>query len=228
MVRALADFKDITQGVPSIRSEAVLECPPDVDLLTSIFEQVETSARAKKAATNCIRAFGSIAEVVSASEDDLRLRGGLNGKLISICRFIHLASVALAKTELPRGDILNSMSRLERYLMIRLGRRSTEQCRLLLLDSKNRLLSDEHLADGGLRFVAIGFREILLKVVAHSATALILVHNHPSGDPTPSSEDVSFTSQLMHVVGMIGVSLHDHIIVSRSGLISMRSLGLLG
>jgi DNA repair protein RadC len=123
--------------------------------------------------------------------------------------------------------VLGSWAGVIDYLRMRMGHGDVEQLRILFLDSKNGVIEDEELQRGTVNHTAVYPREIIRRALDHGATALILVHNHPSGDPTPSRADIEMTRQVREAAEKIGVALHDHVIVARGKHTSFKSMGLL-
>lgn len=132
------------------------------------------------------------------------------------------------RTEVLKGPVLSTHRKLLDYLHFALARQRQEQFRVLFLDSQNRLVGDEVLAEGGVSAVMVHPREVLRCAFDFEATALILVHNHPSGNPDPSGEDIALTRKLAAIGAEVGITVHDHLIIARSGWASLRALGVLG
>ncbi len=126
-----------------------------------------------------------------------------------------------------KQPILDSWETLLRYLHVSLSRAKTEQFRVLFLDSRNRLIADEVQSRGTVNQTPIFPREIARRALELDATAVVLVHNHPSGDPTPSGADIAVTGEVKAAVGALGIVLHDHVIVGNGEHASLAALGLL-
>jgi DNA repair protein RadC len=171
--------------------------------------------------------FGSFASAVSAPLPDLRTIEGLGDAGIAALKTIQAAALRLARSEVLNRPVLNNWDRLMEYLQMVLGRERIEQFRILFLDNRNRLLADEAQARGTVNHTPVYPREVVKRALELHATALILVHNHPSGDPTPSREDVEMTRLIGQAAGALSVVLHDHVIVGNGRWFSFRREGML-
>jgi DNA repair protein RadC len=123
--------------------------------------------------------------------------------------------------------VLNNYERLHDYLTIRMGRDKIEQFHLLFLDTKNQLLADEKQARGTINHTPVYPREVVKRALELNAAAIILVHNHPSGDPTPSRADIAVTQEIRDAVATVGIVLHDHLIIGNGRITSFRTDGLI-
>ncbi len=171
--------------------------------------------------------FGSFANAVSAPLPDLRTIEGLGDAGIAALKTIQAAALRLARSEVLNLPVLNNWDRLMEYLQMVLGRERIEQFRILFLDNRNRLLADEAQARGTVNHTPVYPREVVKRALELHATGLILVHNHPSGDPSPSREDVEMTRLIGQAAGALSVVLHDHVIVGNGRWFSFRREGML-
>ena len=171
--------------------------------------------------------FGSFANAVSAPVPDLRTIEGLGDAGIAALKTIQAAALRLARSEVLNLPVLNNWDRLMEYLQVVLGRERIEQFRILFLDNRNRLLADEAQARGTVNHTPVYPREVVKRALELHATGLILVHNHPSGDPSPSREDVEMTRLIGQAAGALSVVLHDHVIVGNGRWFSFRREGML-
>ena len=171
--------------------------------------------------------FGSFANAVSAPVPDLRTVEGLGDAGIAALKTVQAAALRLARSEVLNRPVLNNWDRLMEYLQTVLGRERIEQFRILFLDNRNRLLADEAQARGTVNHTPVYPREVVKRALELHATALILVHNHPSGDPSPSREDVEMTRMIGQAAGALSVVLHDHVIVGNGRWFSFRREGML-
>ncbi len=171
--------------------------------------------------------FGSFANAVTAPVVELRQVEGLGEAGIAALRIVQAGATRLAAAEVRDMPLLNNWSRLEEYLTIVLAREPIEQFRILFLDSKNRLIADEAQARGTVNHTPVYPREVVKRALELHATALILVHNHPSGDPTPSRADIEMTAEVKGAAAVMGITVHDHLIVGRGVILSFRREGLL-
>ena len=171
--------------------------------------------------------FGSFAEALSAPTQELRQIEGLGEAGIAALRTVQAAALRLSEAPLKNQQVLNNWDRLMAYLTARLARERVEQFRVLFLDSKNCLIADEAQARGTVNHTPVYPREVVKRALELHATALILVHNHPSGDPTPSRADLEMTAEVKQAAAALGITLHDHLIIGRDRPLSFRREGLL-
>ncbi|MBX9698525.1 MAG: DNA repair protein RadC [Acetobacteraceae bacterium] len=184
-------------------------------------------AQAAAAASEIMGRFGSFAEAISVPQDDLTTLPSVPQTAASLLKCVQAAAARLAVVEVRDAVLLNRWDRLETYLRSVMARDPRESLRVLFLDAKNRLLADEVMGVGDVRGVAVHPRQIVKRALELHATALILAHNHPSGDPTPSPEDVRMTGEVQRAAAALGIQLHDHIVVGRAGCVSLRRMALL-
>ncbi len=178
-------------------------------------------------AARLLEQFGTFGRVLAASPEELRRVPGVGPDSIARMQLIRDAALHLAHTEVADGPIINNWDRLTDYLQIKLAHHPVEVFQVLFLDSRNRLLADKRLAEGTVNHVQVYPREVARRALELDATALILVHNHPSGDPTPSRDDVSMTRDIRHAVEPLGITIHDHLIIGKGRWTSLRQEGLL-
>lgn len=171
--------------------------------------------------------FGSFALVISVSATELYRFGGLTKSEVFAIKAVHAAALRLIRSEIDNRCVITDRYSLINYVTALYSRDTVEIFRVLFLNSCNRLLADEIIARGTVNHVSPYPREILKRAIELDATALILIHNHPSGDPTPSIEDVDATALIVKLANALKIHVHDHIIISQSGMQSFRELGLL-
>jgi DNA repair protein RadC len=171
--------------------------------------------------------FGSFAAAISAPPAELKTLDGVGDAAVAALKVVQAAALRLARAEVIHRPVLNNWDRLMAYLNAALARERVEQFRVLFLDTRNRLLADEAQARGTVNHTPVYPREVVKRALELQATALILVHNHPSGDPTPSREDREMTQQVKQAAGSLSIALHDHIIVGNGRWLSFRQEGLL-
>ncbi len=181
----------------------------------------------KPIARALINRFGSFAASISAPLPDLRGVEGLGDAGAAALKLVQAAAHRLVRAELRDRPILGDWQRLMDYLGAVLSRERTEQFRILFLDNKNRLLADEAQSRGTVNHTPVYPREVVKRALELHATAVILVHNHPSGDPTPSPDDVAMTKAIRQAADVLSVALHDHVIVGNGRWFSFRREGLL-
>ena len=171
--------------------------------------------------------FGSFAEVISAPTEQLTEVKGVSEKIALDLQIIRAAATKLGQQNLMGRPILSSWSALLDYCRSVMQFERTEQFRVLFLDKKNRLIADEILGEGTVDRAPVYPREVIKRALTHEATAIILAHNHPSGDPTPSKSDIDMTNHMIEAMKPIGVTVHDHLIIGRENIASFRTLGLM-
>ncbi len=171
--------------------------------------------------------FGSFAEVVSASPARLAEVEGLGEAAITELKLVQAAAHRLARGEMKRRPVLSSWSVVLDYCWASMAFADREQFRVLFLDKRNQLIADELQQTGTVDHTPVYPREVVKRALELSATALILVHNHPSGDPTPSRADIQMTKAIIDVARPLGIEVHDHIIVGKEGHASLKGLRLI-
>jgi DNA repair protein RadC len=181
----------------------------------------------KPLAKTLLKKFGSFAEVVHAPEALLREVDGVGDAAITQLRLISAASQRIAKGEIKRSLALSSWNDVVAYCRSSMAFADKEQFRILFLDKRNQLIADEVQQTGTVDHTPVYPREVIKRALELSATALILIHNHPSGDPTPSQADIQMTKSIIGIAGPLGISVHDHIIVGRGGHASLKGMRLI-
>jgi DNA repair protein RadC len=171
--------------------------------------------------------FGSFAGVIAAPVQELLAVDGLGEAGAATLKSVHAAGLRLLQAEVVSEPVLNNWDRLMAYLAAELSRERVEQFRVLFLDSRNRLLADEAQQRGTVNHTPVYPREVAKRALELHATALILVHNHPSGDPTPSGDDIMMTTEIVKAAGALGIVVHDHVVVGRGKFASLHALGLM-
>lgn len=172
--------------------------------------------------------FGSFAGCIAAMPNELRGVEGLGESGTAALKVVQAAALRLARAELRDRPLLANWDRLIDYLTAAMAREKVEQFRVLYLDTRNRLLADEAQGRGTVNHTPVYPREVMKRALELQATAIILVHNHPSGDPRPSEEDVAMTDEIARSAAALGIVLHDHIIVGNGAWLSFRQQKLLG
>ncbi|WP_299444181.1 DNA repair protein RadC [uncultured Rhodospira sp.] len=203
------------------------EAMPDYELLELLLCLAQPRGDVKPLAKALLTRFGSFAEVVAAEPERLRTVKGIGDTGVAALKTAEAAAVRLLRDRVRNQPVLSSWDRLLDYCRAAMAYRDVEQFRILFLDTKNRLIADEPQQKGTLNHTPVYPREVVRRALDLHASALILVHNHPSGDPTPSKADVQMTLQIRNAAHAVGVSLHDHVIVGRDGHVSFKAQGLL-
>jgi DNA repair protein RadC len=171
--------------------------------------------------------FGSFANVIAAPLPELRGVDGMGEAGAAALKTVQAAALRLMRSEVQERPVLGNWDQLMSYLTAVLSRERVEQFRILFLDNRNRLLADEAQARGTVNHTPVYPREVAKRALELHATALILVHNHPSGDPTPSRPDIDMTREIKVALATLSVVVHDHIIVGNGTWLSFRKEGLL-
>ena len=211
--------------------QRLLTAGPDSILDHELLEMVLFLALPRRDTKPIARAlltrFGSFAAAVSAPAAELRRVEGMGDAGTAALKTIQAAALRLARAEVVERPVLANWDRLIAYLTASMARDRTEQFRVLFLDTRNRLIADEAHGRGTVNHTPVYPREVVRRALELHATALILVHNHPSGDPTPSRDDVEMTRLVREAASALSVVLHDHVVVGNGRCTSMRREGLL-
>ena len=181
----------------------------------------------KPLAKALLKKFGSFAEVVHAPEARLREVDGIKDASVTQLKLLAAAASRIAKGEIRRSIALSSWNDVIGYCRTSMAFADKEQFRILFLDKRNQLIADEVQQTGTVDHTPVYPREVIKRALELSATALILVHNHPSGDPTPSQADIQMTKAIIDIAGPLGISVHDHIIVGKNGHASLKGMRLI-
>ncbi|HUJ38372.1 MAG TPA: DNA repair protein RadC [Hyphomicrobium sp.] len=200
---------------------------PDYELLELVLFRALPRRDTKELAKQLIARFGSFAEVVNAPDQRLKEINGVGESVITELRLIRAASLRLMRSNVLRRPALSSWKQVLDYLRAAQSFEHRELFRVLFLDKKNQLIADEVQQQGTVDHTPVYAREVVKRALELSATAIVLVHNHPSGDPTPSRVDIDMTKQIVAAAGSLGIAVHDHIIVGRDGHASLKALRLI-
>lgn len=208
-------------------SESGGEALADYELLELVLFRSIPRRDVKPLAKDLLRRFGSLAEVLGASPARLRDVGGLGDGAIVDLKIVEAAARRLTRGAVAKRPVLSSWSAVLDYCRTAMAFSDTERFRILFLDKRNALIADEVQGTGTVDHTPVYPREIVRRALELASTAVILVHNHPSGDPTPSQADIRMTREIVSIAKPLGIAVHDHIIVSRDGHASFRGLKLL-
>jgi DNA repair protein RadC len=200
---------------------------PDYELLELFLFQIIPRRDVKPLAKQLIARFGSFAEVVSAPVDQLAACEGLGETSALALKTIQAAAKRLARQNIMQKPILNSHAAVMDYCRIAMAYEGVEQFRILFLNNKNVLIGDELQQVGTVNHTPVYPREVVKRALELGATALILVHNHPSGDPSPSRDDIDMTKRLRDAGKPVGIVIHDHFIIGKNGLVSLAEQGVI-
>ncbi len=207
--------------------EAGPDALPDYELLEMILFRAVPRRDTKPLAKAVLAKFGSFAEALNAPDERLREVPGLGEAAITEIKLVRAAALRLVRGEVLERPVLASWSQVLDYCRASMGFEAKEQFRILFLDKRNQIIADEVQQKGTVDHTPVYVREVVKRALELSATAIVLVHNHPSGDPTPSRADIEMTKQIVASAKNLGIVVHDHIIVGRQGHASFRGLGLI-
>jgi len=199
----------------------------DYELLELVLFRALPRRDLKPLCKELVAKFGSFAEVLAAPEKRLSEIKGLGDAAIVDLKIVHAAASRMAKGKVQKRTVLSSWSSVLDYCRTAMAFADKEQFRILFLDKRNQLIADEVQQVGTVDHTPVYPREVVKRALELSATALILVHNHPSGDPTPSHADITMTRAIVDVAKPLGISVHDHIIVGKEGHASFKGLKLI-
>ncbi|MTD95056.1 DNA repair protein RadC [Hyphomicrobium sp. xq] len=200
---------------------------PDYELLELVLFRALPRRDTKGIAKRLLARFGSFAEVVNAPDPRLKEVDGVGDSVVTELKLVRAAALRMMRSELVQRPALASSKQVLDYLFAAQSYEHREQFRILFLDKRNRLIADEVQQQGTVDHTPVYVREVVKRALELSATAIILVHNHPSGDPTPSRADVDMTKQIVATAAPLGIAVHDHIIVGREGHASLKALRLI-
>lgn len=181
----------------------------------------------KPLAKDLLKRFGSFAAVISAPPERLKEIDGVRDNGVAALKIVQAAALALQREDILDKPVISSWRALLSYCRSAMAHETNEQFRVLFLDKKNAIIADEVQQRGTVDQTPIYPREVIKRALELGATALILVHNHPSGDPSPSRDDIEITKEVVDAAGKLGISVHDHLIIARKGHVSFKSLGFL-
>jgi DNA repair protein RadC len=198
---------------------------PDYELLELVLFRSLPRRDVKPLAKRLIARFGSFAEVMGAPIERLCEVDGVGPGTATDLKVISAAAQRIAKGGIAKRQVLSSWASLMEYCRTSMAFAEREEFRILFLDKRNQLIADEVQQRGTVDHTPVYPREIVRRALELSATALILVHNHPSGDPAPSQADIRMTLDIQQIARPLGISIHDHVIVGRNGHASLKGLG---
>jgi DNA repair protein RadC len=200
---------------------------PDYELLELVLFRALPRRDTKALAKRLIARFGSFAEVLAAPEPRLKEVEDVGDAVVTELKLIRAAALRLMRSQIMQRPALSSWNEVLDYLRAAQSHEHREQFRVLFLDKRNHLIADEVQQQGTVDHTPVYVREVVKRALELSATAIILVHNHPSGDPAPSRVDIDMTKQIIAAAGSMGIAVHDHVIVGREGHASMKALRLI-
>lgn len=220
-------LKDHRKRLRARFMEGGAQAMPDYELLELVLFRSIPRQDVKLLARRLMDTFGDFNRVLSAAPDRLASVQGVGSAVIQDLKIVEAAAHRLARARVMQRQVISSWDAVLDYCHTTMAHRETEQFRILFLDRKNVLIADEEQAHGTVDHVPVYPREVVKRALQLNASAIILVHNHPSGDPTPSEADISMTSQINSAVQALGLTLHDHLIIGKSQELSFRAAGYL-
>ena len=200
----------------------------DYELLEMILFAAIPRRDVKPLAKDLLKEFGSIPGILSASVEELQKVKGLSENAAVLFKTVHALAQKMLWADIEKQPVLSSWQKLLDYCHVAMAHEKREHFRVLFLNRKNQLMADEVQNTGTVDQAAVYPREVVKRALDLGATAIILVHNHPSGDATPSKADIDMTNEIIRAAATMDILVHDHLIISRNGHSSLKSLGLLG
>ena len=204
------------------------EVMPDYELLEFLLFGARPRGDTKPLAKALLKRFGSLAAVLGAEKEALLAVPGMGEASAAALIAVRAAARRLLRSEIERRPVIGSWQALLDYCTAVAGYAAVEEFRLLFLDKKNALILDEPQHRGTVDHTPVYPREVVKRALELGASAIIMVHNHPSGDTTPSKADIEVTRSVARALATVGIALHDHIVIGRGRHSSFKSLGLLG
>ena len=199
----------------------------DYELLELLLFSALPRRDVKPLAKKLLAEFGSFAELIAAEPARLSRIGGVGESVIATLKIVEAATHRALRDRVMDRPTISSWQALLDYCKVSMQHRKSEQFRILFLDRKNVLIADELQQSGTVDHTPVYPREVVRRALELGASSLILVHNHPSGDPTPSQQDIATTERVVEAGKALGISVHDHLIIGRDGHVSLKGLGYL-
>ena len=200
---------------------------PDYELIEMVLFAAIPRGDVKPLAKRLLKRFGSFADTIAAPVEALQEIEGMGEASVAALKVVEQAAQRLGQEQVLNMPVLSSWDRLIEYCRMRLGRAEREHFRVLFLNRKNVLIADEEQQRGTINHTPVYPREVVKRALQLGASAIIMLHNHPSGDPEPSKGDIDMTREIRETAERLGIQLHDHVIVSKNGHRSFKTMGLL-
>lgn len=200
---------------------------PDYELLELYLFRSLPRGDVKPLAKALLARFGSFAGVLGATVEELKTVAGVGETAAVDLKILHEATLRAGREGIAKRPVISSWTALLGYVRVALANESREQFRVLFLDKKNQLIADEVMNHGTVDHAPVYPREVMRRALELSSSNLILLHNHPSGDPTPSRPDIEMTKQIISAGKALSIAVHDHLVVGRDGVASFKALGLI-
>jgi DNA repair protein RadC len=199
---------------------------PDYELLELLLARSLPRGDVKPIAKALLARFGGLAAVLGATLEELTAIKGVGSSMALDLKLLQEATLRMGASEVRKRTVISSWTALLAYVRVAMAHEGREQFRVLFLDKKNQLIADQLMNQGTVDHAPVYPREIMRRALELSASAVILVHNHPSGDPTPSAADIDMTRQVVEAGRPLRITVHDHLVVGREGVASFKALGL--
>ena len=203
------------------------EALSELELLEMLLYAGNRRGDTKPLAKDLMGRFGSLSAVLRAPVAKLREIRGMGDASMAALKIVEAAGLHLSHSDIENRHVLTSWSEVQHFCLMRLAHEPVEHFMMLCLDNRNRLIAEETLSTGTVDQTPVYVREVINAALRHYAKAVILVHNHPSGETEPSRADIEMTSELRLALSLVTVTLHDHLIVAGREVVSFKSLGLL-
>ncbi len=220
-------IRDHRQRLRQRFHEGGADALPDYEMLELLLFQAIARQDVKPLARRLLDTFGDFNQVLAAPRARLLQVDGVGDAVITVLKVTEAAAHRMARARIMKRHVISSWDAVLDYCHTVMAHRETEQFRILFLDRKNNLIADEQQAEGTVDHVPVYPREVVKRALELNASALILVHNHPSGDPTPSQSDIDMTRQIEAAAQILGIAVHDHLIIGKSRELSFRAHGVL-
>jgi DNA repair protein RadC len=221
---ARASTSDAQAGIAT-RGPSGTPSLPDYELLELLLARSVRRGDVKPIAKALLTRFGGLAAVLGATLEELTAIRGVGPSMALDLKLLQEATLRMGAGEVRKRTVISSWTALLAYVRVAMAHEGREQFRVLFLDKKNQLIADQVMNHGTVDHAPVYPREIMRRALELSASAVILVHNHPSGDPTPSSADIDMTRQVVEAGRPLRVTVHDHLVVGRDGVASFKALG---
>ena len=199
----------------------------ELELLEMLLYAGNTRGDTKPLAKQLMRTFGSLSAILRSPTDQLSKHHVMGDASVAALKLVEAAALHLSHTDIDNRHVLTSWSEVQHYCVTRLAHEPIEHFMMLCLDNRNRLIGEARLSRGTIDQTPVYVREVINAALRHHAKAVILVHNHPSGQTEPSRADIEMTAELRAALKLVTVTLHDHLIIAGREVVSFKSLGLL-
>ncbi|MCJ2177049.1 RadC family protein [Novosphingobium album (ex Hu et al. 2023)] len=207
--------------------EGGLDALADHEVIELLLAQAVARRDMKPLARSLLQRFGSLAGVLQADPRTLAGHPDMGEATTAALQIVRVAATRMARETVREAPVIGSWQALIDYLTIDMAHLTVERVRVLYLNAKNMLILDDLVGEGSIDEAAIHPREVIRRALDIGATALILVHNHPSGSPQPSRADIEITNRIAEAGRLLGITVHDHVIIGREGHVSLRTKGLI-